>query len=45
MTCHDDFADTLKHNRITRRQVLWLLGAAGASAPRHRWAVNPSSSG
>lgn len=31
MTFHDDLANTLKHNRITRRQVLWLLGAAGVS--------------
>ncbi len=29
MTMHDDLAHDLKHQRITRRQVLWLLGAVG----------------
>jgi beta-barrel assembly-enhancing protease len=27
MTIHDDLAASLQHNRVTRRQVLWLLGA------------------
>ena len=27
MTLHDELANNLQHNRVTRRQVLWLLGA------------------
>ena len=32
MTSHDQLADNLQRNRITRRQVLWLLGAGLAAA-------------
>ena len=30
MTLHDELAKSLQHNRVTRRQVLWLLGAGAA---------------
>jgi len=30
MKLHDDLANNLKHKRITRRHVLWLLGAGAA---------------
>jgi len=30
MKLHDDLANNLKHKSITRRQVLWLLGASAA---------------
>ena len=30
MTLHDELANNLQHNRVTRRQVLWLLGAGAA---------------
>ena len=32
MSFHERFATNLLGNRITRRQVLWLLGASAVSA-------------
>ena len=35
MTLHDELANDLQHNRVTRRQVLWLLGAGAAGIADH----------
>lgn len=37
MTLHDELANNLQHNRVTRRQVLWLLGAGAAGITGLSW--------
>ena len=38
---YDDLADRLRHNRITRRDVLWLFGAGAAASSLSGCATSP----